>query len=422
MGSGQITLPLNDPHLWALIDTDGNVIDGREIQVWLDTDYLQTIIPAPKSSPSLMTIDGSDPTYHLRRRFVGRLSSSPNVVLNPNFATDLTSWTAAAGTTQTWVSTPAHQGTGAVELVSAVRGRPLHLAEHHDHVDTVRPVAWITGWLYIGPGVDPQDLVQGRSLFTVWSIGATEVWRQGVHRIGGSSATGSGSNSRCTYRPAIRTRSNSGSTRHSGPSITTTSRSGSTSGSTSPAIPRRSCADSSRDAEQTSIGKVSANIACTVVGSGTAAVTRAYEIFGAGQHPVRDRRNANLQGGVDRVLETDGVNREIVTYQRTGFVPPAGVQTLKWEVGGGDDVNIADWTWAWNPDLRADKVIVGGRGIRRRFYRGLLRRPIVQSRMGRFRPATIEGSVDPNQVAAGFGEVYERPETCPRDGPPDYQF
>lgn len=411
MGSGQITLPLNDPHLWALIDTDGNVIDEREIQVYLNSNYLQTIVPAPKSSPSLMTIDGADPTYHLKRRYVGRLSSSPNVVLNPTFATDLTNWTASAGTTQTWVSSPAHVGTGAIELVSASVGD--HYSSQSITI-TSQPFdrfAWVTGWLYVAPGVDPADLVQGRSLFTVWSIGATEVWRQGVRanwriignwqRLKFKVFVPQGN----TYTLNLRLYSPLGTVYYDDLEVRLDERLYVT------GDPATIVGALVVHAQSTSIGKVSANIGFAAVGSGTAQVTRAYKYSERAPILAAIDEMRSLQGGVDYHLEQDGHLRVLTTYDRTGFTPPGGMQTLKWDVAGGDEVNIADFTWAWNPDYRADKVIVGGRGSGDDFTEGFYDDPSSNLGWELFRPATIEGSVDPQAVAAGYGEIYERPET-----------
>jgi hypothetical protein len=164
-------------------------------------------------------------------------------------------------------------------------------------------------------------------------------------------------------------------------------------------------------APQVSLGKTSANIGCSVVGSGSAQVTRAYKYSERAPILSAIEEMRNLQGGVDWVLETDGHFRDIVTYERTGVVPPGGMQVLTWDTTGGDEVNIADWTWAWNPDYRADRVIVGGRASGDDFTEGFYDDPSSTLGWEIFRPATIEGSVDPQVVAAGFGEVYARPET-----------
>lgn len=410
MGGGTIVVPLNDPHLWSLIDTDGNVIDGRELQVYLDSNYLQTLVPAAKSSPSLLTLDGTDPLYHLKRRYVGRLDPSPNVVLNPDFATDLTSWTAATGTTQTWVSSPAHVASGAIELTSASVGD--HYSSQHITIAS-QPfdrLAWITGWLRAESGVDPQDLVQGRSLFTVWKIGATEVWRQGVRanwRILGQyqrlkfKVFVPNSN---TYDLELRLYSPLGTVHYDDLEVRLDERLY-TSGDPSTVV----CALVAH-AQDASMGKVSANIGCDPVGSGSAQVTRAYKFSERAPIMSAIDEMRSLQGGVDYTLESDGHVRDLTTYERTGF-DCGDIQTLVWDTAGGDEVNIADWTWAWNPDYRADKVIVGGRASGDDFTEGFYDDPASELGWELFRPATIEGSVDPQVIAAGYGEIYARPIT-----------
>ena len=409
-GSGTVTVPLNDPHLSELIDGDGNVLDTREIQVFLNGNFLAALVPAATSSPSVLTLNGSGPAYHLKRRYVGRLNGTPNLALNPTFATDLTNWTAVA-TTQTQVSTPAQVGTGAIRLVSGSVG------DHYSHQTISVPsqafdtFIWITGWLQVAAGVDPQDLVQGRSIFTTWKIGATTVWQQGVRanwRIIDSwqrlkfKVFVPANN---TYTLDLRLYSPLGTVYYDELTVHREERLYLT-GNPSDII----CGLVSH-AQSTSIGKVSANIGCDASnGTGSANVTRGYKY--SERAPIMAAINdmQSLMGGVDWHCECDGHVRDITTYERTGLTP-VDKQTLKWDVLDPDS-NIADWTWTWNPDNRADKIIIGGRGSGDDFQEGLANTSGSPELGWEFFKATkIEATPEAQTLADGYGEILERPVT-----------
>lgn len=410
-GSGTITVPLNDPHLNELIDSDGNVIDGREIQVQLNSSYLATIIPAPTASPSLLTISGPGPAYHLKRRYVGRLNGTPNLALNPTFATDLTSWTAVA-TTQTQVSTPAQVGTGSMRLVGGSVG------DHYSHQSITvasQPFdtfMWFTGWLYVANGVDPQDLIQGRSIFTTWTIGATLVWQQGVRanwRIIDSWQRLKFKvfvPANTTYTLDLRLYSPVGTVYYDELTVHREERlylSGD---------PATIICGLVSHAQDTSIGKVSANIGCdTSNGTGSAQVTRAYKYSERAPIMAAMSDMQSLMGGVDWTCESDGVNRDILTFERQG-VTPTGKATLKWDVLDPAS-NISDWTWTWTPDNRADKIIIGGRGSGDDFQEGLADTSDPMTPLGWefFKATKIEATPEAQTLADGYGEILKRPIT-----------
>ena len=410
-GGGTIVVPLADPHLNELLDSDGNVRDGREIQVHLDATFIAALVPFPSSSPSVLTINGQGPGYHLRRRYVGRLNPSPNFVTNPTFATDLTGWTAVSGVTQTQVSTPAQVGTGAIRLVSAAPG------DHYSHVSSpivfpslpYETFAWVTGWLYVDVGVDPADLVQGRSLFTVWSIGSTEVWKQGVR----ANWRNIGQWQRLKFKvyvPAnnaynldLRLYSPVGTVYYDELSVVREERlylSGD---------PGTIVCGLVAHAQSAAIGKVSANIGCdTSGGTGSAEVTRAYKYSERANIASAIDEMRSLQGGVDWTVECDGHLRNVATFDRTGIIP-TDKQTLTWDVTDESASNIADWKWTWNPDYRADKVIVGGRASGDDFYEAFYDDPASELGWEIFKTATVEGSPQAQALADGYGEVYQRP-------------
>lgn len=410
-GSGEITVPLNEPHLSELLDSDGNVRDGREIQVQLNSSFLAALVPFPSASPSLLTIKGQGPAYHLKRRYVGRLNGTPNLALNPTFATDLTSWTASSGTTQTWVSTPAEVGTGAVELVAASVGD--HYTEQTIAVSSqpFDTFMWFTGWLRVHNGVNPADLVQGRSIFTTWKIGSTLVWQQGARanwriidqwqRLKFKVFVPAGN----AYTLGLRLYAPNGTVNYDELTVHREERlylSGQ---------PGDIICGLVTHAQDTSIGKVSAAITCDESnGAGSAAVTRAFKyserapIMGA----ISDMQS--LMGGVDWHCECDGHNRVMTTFERPG-ITPVGEAQLLWDVLDPAS-NISDWTWTWNPDNRADKIIIGGRGSGDDFQEGLADTSGSPPLGWEFFKATqIEATPDAQHLADGYAEVLQRPIT-----------
>lgn len=419
---GSIAGPLIDPNLNTLLDFSGNYIDGREVRVERDDlGVMMQFVPQPRANaatvggPSQFAMEGKGPTFHLTHKYVGRNNAVPNFIRNGNFDTDVSEWAAGGGgvATFTWSPSPFEKEPGAAVITSALAG------DHYVYQTETVPILpydtfmWFSAWVYIDSSVDVRDLAtSGRALWTVWRVGSTVVWQQGVSP--NWRAPGNWQNIRTkvfipkdqTVTMETRLYVPKGTIRyddiyaHREERLNCEGDPGTIIG----------CLVS--HAQDTGLDKTDVNLGVdTSRGAGGVNIVRRYKYAESARIDNAMSEMASLQGGVDWLCETPNTNtRTIFTMERTGWDPGDSDRVhLVW----GDNLNRV--TWIWNQEKRADIVRVQGRGSGDEVTETVFNDPDSDLGWEFVRFASIEGSAHPEEQAEGLGRTFKRPLTLEVD-------
>ena len=355
----------------ALFFSGGEFLDGRELAVFYDGNFVKTILPSPRQRPAPTTLDLSGPGfgYHLKRRVVGRLNAHPNLVtINPDFTTDLAGWSAFGGATVAWDTGPGPDGVNGVAEISISSAGIAGL-----HNTTLIPVGgqpfdtflWITVWLNVNTGVAdymvPPDLaaltieLTDGSSNILWQQRTEADWRikgqwqqlrMKVYVPGGLG----------TVNLRVQLRAPEGGALYDKVVVRQEERLY-TSGD-----PGTIISALVNHAQDTGIGKTDLFIGMNVVDGGGVNITRAYKYSGRQNIFSGMGEMVDLDGGVDFLPEQPAANtREIAVYSPLGYEPPGGRLAATW-ADGASGGNISAYEWVWATDMHADRVIVMGRG------------------------------------------------------------
>jgi len=404
----------------ALFFSGGEFLDGRELAVFYDGNFVTYVLPSPRQrpAPTTLTLNGMGFGYALKRRFVGRFNSQPNLVtINPNFPTDLAGWAAFGGSTVAWdaatgpdgVSGTASVGISAITAAGAGLEYVALIPVGGQPFDTF---LWITAWVNVNTGVldymTPPDggalrieLLDGSSnllweqLSTIdWRIkGAWQQVRMKVYVPGGLG----------TVNLKLQLRAAEGGVLWDSVLVRQEERlylSGD---------PGTIITGLVAHAQDTGVGKTDLFIGMNVVDGGGTNITRAYKYSGRQNILAGMGEMVDLQGGVDWLPETPALNtREIAVYSQLGYEPPGGRLTAMWadQASGG---NIADYEWLWATEMHADRVAVMGRGDGFELDEGIWVDQLSPD-LGweSVFPAKIEGFADVDEQAIGRGRQMRR--------------
>lgn len=411
MGGARISGPILDPNLAALFDGAGNVIDGRELHIKRDDlpDPFIHCIPSPQANPRTMDMQCPGALFHLSQKFVGRNNPTPELITNGGFDTDISGWTNNGVDLAAWTAAPYDSNPGSLTLTESTAGN-----NYYSQVVTVpsQPFAtfiWLRAAILLDSAINVRDLAtSGRALWTVWKVGTTVVWQQGVspnwRNVGEWQEL-----STKIFVPANQTQTME--VRLYAPKGTV--RYDTVSGHREE---RLNCEGSPgviigclvAHAQDTGLNKSDVNIASDDGrGTGSVLIARRYKYAEAQNIQSGMQEMASLNGGVDWLLEFDSVNtRTVYTMERTGY-DPGGADKCVLTWGG----NLNGFTWAWNPDKRADRIRVQGRGSGDEITEAFYDDPDSDLGWEAVTYATIEGSSHPEYEAEGRGRTYKRPLT-----------
>jgi hypothetical protein len=161
-------------------------------------------------------------------------------------------------------------------------------------------------------------------------------------------------------------------------------------------------------AQDTGLNKTDVNITNDESrGEGSILLARRYKYAEAANILSSMQEMSSLQGGVDWLCETPSSNSRVVfTMERSGFDPGPGVKcALVW----GENLN--DWVSGWNPDKRADRGRVQGRGSGDEVTEAFYDDPDSDLGWEFVRRTTIAGTSHPEAQVEGLGRTYKRPLT-----------
>lgn len=412
-GGATLSGPVHDPELAALFDSAGNVRDDREIQISRDDiGILQTVIPSPRITlgPATRRIEMQCPgvAYHLSRKYVGRNNEAPDFITNGSFDTNVLNWT-GVGTTPSWQSSPYEDTPGSMLLDTVAAG---NFYASQTILVPAQPFAtfmWLNAWIYLDASISVHDLAtSGRGLWTVWRVGSTVVWQQGVspdwRNVGEWQQV-----STKVFIPAnqvqtmeVRLYAPKGKIRWDAVTAHREERlncEGPTPGAIIGCLVTH--------AQDTGLNKIDMNINVdTSRGEGTAVLVRRYKYAEAAKISNAMSEMASLQGGCDWLCEVPATNSRIVyTMERTGYDVGSGQATLTW---GGNLVGVEQ---VWNPDQRADQVRVQGRGSGDEVTEAFWDDPDSDLGWEFIRRTSIEGTPHPQDQADGLGRLFRRPIT-----------
>lgn len=408
MGGGRIGGPTIDAALAGLFDFRGRIIDDREIQVSRDDlGLLQILVPSPRAKPKDTQMQCPDVTYHLKKKFVGRNNPAPNLIVNPTFETDVLDWTGVS-TVPTWEASPFHDAAGSMLLTSGTRGEVY--AQQFIDVPPL-PYAtfvWFSAWAYLDSAVDRTMLpTSGRGLWTVWRVGGTVVWQQGVSPNWRN--TGEWMNlTTKVFIPAdqsqqleLRLYCPQGTIRwddlyaHREERLNCVG------------SPGNIIACLVSHASDTGLNKVPMNITADISrGEGNVSLARRYKYSEAARILSAMGEMADVAGGCDWLLETPSTTtRTVFTMERTGYDVGANKVNLVW----GDQ--ISDFEFVPDPDRRADQIRVQGRGSGDEVTEAFVDDDQSDQGWEFIRRASIEGSPNPKDQAEGIAVLYREPTT-----------
>lgn len=349
-----------------------------------------------------------DVTYHLKKKYVGRNNEAPNLVLNGGFHTDLTNWSANSLSTMTWSASPFEEEPGAMVLTSGLAGN--HYAYQVVTVPSL-PYAtfvWLSAWCYLDAAVDQRFLpTSGRGLWSVWRVGGTVVWQQGVSPDWRK--TGDWQNIFTKiFVPAnqaqtmeVRLYCPSGLIRWDDVIAHREERLN-CEGDPSSII---GCLVA--HAQDAGFNKTDMNITADATrGQGTVEIARRYKFAEAANILSAMGEIADLAGGVDWLLETPSSNtRTVFTMERTGYDVGSNTVDLEW------GVNVNDFEFVWNVDRRADQIRVQGRGSGDEVTEAFADDPDSEQGWEFIRRTSIEGTPHPQFQADAINALYRRPST-----------
>jgi len=408
-GDASITGPVLDPALSNLLDFQGNVIDGRELQVERDDiGVFMHLVPAPRADPKTMTLDSYGAPFHLTHKFVGRNNAVPNFIRNGDFASDVLQWT-GVGVVPSWSPSPVEHAPGAA-VTSSVAAGDFYL-QQFETIPTLPydTFMWFSAWLWIDAGVSVQNLpTSGRALWTVWRVGGNVVWQQGVSPNWRKQGQWQHLQTKVflpqdqTVEMETRLYVPLGVVRYDDVYAHREER---LDCEGTPSVIVACLVDHAQDA-----GLAKSDVNITVDnsrGEGGVNLVRRYKFAEAAQILSAANQMAQLAGGVDMLCEYPASNtRTIFTMDRTGY-----------DVGDTDRVNLVwgenlnGWSWNWNPSKRNDIVRVQGRGSGDEVTEAVYNDPDSDLGWEFVRYASIEGSPHPQEQADGMGATFKRPLT-----------
>lgn len=402
--------PILDPNLANLIDSQSNVIDGREIQVERDDlGVLMHYVPSPRATPRTFGMQCFGPTFHLSHKYVGRNNAVPNFITNGNFDTDVLDWTGVNVASVDWSASPVERAPGALVASTTIAGDcyvQQFVTVPSLPYDTFM---WLSAWVYVDASVDVKHLAtSGRGLWTVWRVGGNVVWQQGVSPNWRNAGTWQHVQTK-VFLPKdqvaemeTRLYVPKGSVRWDDVYAHREE--------------RLNCEGAPADiiaclvdhAQDTGLDKTNVNITVDDSrGDGSVQLVRRYKYAESAGILNAMGEMASLKGGVDWLCETPDTNtRTIFTMPRKGYdVGDTDRVNLVW----GDNLN--DFTWIWNPVKRADIVRVQGRGSGDEVTEHVYNDPDSDLGWEFVRFASIEGSDHPEEQAQGLGNTFKRPLT-----------
>lgn len=411
MGGARISGPITDPNLAALFDGMGDVIDGRELQVRRDdlSDPFVHVVPSPQANPRTMELQNPGALFHLSQKFVGRNNPAPELMTNGGFDTDINDWSNNGVDLAAWAPTPFDTDPGSVTLSESTAG--------NNYIFQVVPVPllpyatfiWLRAAIFIDSAIDVRDLAtSGRALWSVWKVGTTVVWQQGVSPNWRDVGEWQELRTKI-FVPAnqastmeVRLYAPKGTVRYDSVSAHREER------LNCEGTPGTIVGCLITHAQDTSLNKTIVNIGVnTSRGEGTVNIARRYKYAEAQNIQSGMQELASLQGGCDWLLEFDNVNtRTVYTMDRTGY-DPGGADKCVLTWGG----NLNHFTWTWKPDKRADRIRVQGRGSGDEITEAFYDDPDSDLGWEAVTYATIEGSSHPEAEAEGRGRTYKRPLT-----------
>lgn len=412
LGTDSVYMAAHAPTAALLFDAQGNFLDGREVEIYHDGDYVKSTVPMPRQAPGPTTLDLSGPgfAYPLRRRYVGRLNPAPNLAVNPTFATDLAGWTTFGGAVATWVPSPTSDaGVGAAQLsLSSVGfgGIQQDIPVGGYPFDTF---VWVTAWVNVAAAVADYMVPPDQAGIQIeLFVGGVSVWTQIPEPENGPDwrikdryqrvrmkvyipASGA-----MTMRLQLRAPENVAFWDqvyvHQEERLYAAG---------DPATVATLLVSHAQD---TGIGKTDLFIGSRTEWGGSVNLTRAYKYSSRANIWTALGEMATLEGGIDFLPEQPArTTREIVHYARDGFEPSAGRAEIRW------GWNIASYGWAWAGEQHADRLIVLARGDGFEPLEGLYLDDDSELGWEYVRAAPIEGYVDPDVAAAGLGQAMARP-------------
>lgn len=416
IGSDSIYMPALAPTAELLFDPLGRFRDGREVETYLDLEFVKSTIPNPNQDsgpPTTLDLSGVGFLYNLRRTYVGRLNPQPNLAANPHFTSDTSGWTTYGGAVATWVPAPAppdgQVGAAQLSLSSVGYGGIFQDIEVGGHpFDTV---VWVTVQIRVAAGVFeymvPPD---GAGMEVELFIGGVSVWTQ-------LPDPGDGPDWRVkdtyqqmrmkVYIPTsgaltmrLKLRAPENIAYHSQVVVTQDER------LYASGQPADIIASLVAHAQDTGIGKQQRFITTRTAGTGGGVlINRAYKYRGRQQILTAMGEMATMDGGVDWLGEQPArTTREVVNYDRGGY-DPGLMAELRW------GYNLVSYAWVWGTDQHADRVIVLGRGDGFEPGEGIYVDDDSDLGWEYVRAAPIEGFVDPDVAAAGIGKALAAPLT-----------
>lgn len=407
-GMGNVTMhgPILDPALAALIDSNGNVIDGMELQTGRDDlGVMQITVPSPRADPKQFNSDSFGVPFHLSHKYVGRNNPTPNLMSNGGFDADLSDWLSHS-VTSSWSADPVDSVPGSLVLDSATAG------DHYMYQDVDVPslpystFIWLSAAIYVDDAVDVQNLAtSGRGLWTVWTQGGNVVWQQGVSPNWRDKGHYQQLQTKIfvphdtTNVMQVRLYAPRGVVRWD---TVIAHREERLACSGTPSIIIACLVDHAQDS---GFAKTDVNISVdNSRGEGSVNINRFYKFSEAAGILNAMGEMASLVGGVDWLCEYPLENtRTIFTMERKGWDPTPEKVTLTW----GENLN--GWTWTWNPAKRADILRVQGRGSGDEVTEAIADDPDATLGWEFVRRASIEGSDHPQEQADGLLNLYRRP-------------
>jgi len=408
-GDAQISGPMLDPNLDLLFTDNGKVIDGRELQVERDDiGVLMHVVPAPRATPRVMGLDSYGAPFHLTHKFVGRNNAVPNFIRNGNFDTDISEWSPNGSMTGVWSAAPVYRAPGAVVLSSGAAGNNYLNQLEDIPSQPFDTFMWFSAWIYLDGSIDVQNLAtSGRALWTVWRVGGTVVWQQGVSP--NWRATGWQNLRTKVFLPKDQTVEMEtrlyvplGEVRYDDVYAHREER------LNCEGDPGTIVTCLVAHAQDTGLGKSDVNLGVdTSRGGGGVNLIRRYKYAEAAQIFSAANQMAQIAFGVDTLCEYPATNtRTIFTMERTGYdVGDTDRANLVW----GDNLN--GWEWTWNPAKRNDIVRVQGRGSGDEVTEAVYNDSDSDLGWEFVRYASIEGSPVPQDQADGIGAQFKRPNT-----------
>jgi hypothetical protein len=183
-GGSTVSTPATDPGVSQIVNQYGDVIDGRELQVWYGGLPMAWLRPLrPQLNYSTLTIECTDLANYYDQRYVGRWGTTPpDVITNGDFVTDITGWSASADANIYWQAAPAFSKGGALVVSST---SPTDAQNAYAKQTVTIPARsdpsfiWINAMVWVNAGLVAEPLGQ-RGMMAQFTEGGVVVWRQNI--------------------------------------------------------------------------------------------------------------------------------------------------------------------------------------------------------------------------------------------------